>query len=348
MSAPKIRPRGIHQNPRPGTTDFEFGQKQAAQQLIYYHTLCAALQKKFSVSVSKGFAGPDANGRLVGDPGITLGVLAHRPLSDINFSEYTDFALESIREFKLEIRPGGLAPQEDLEIWHDMFKNNFETREGNVLSCTHGSCASEFWPIIHNYHACGDTGDPGWNKLFNRLKSEGYPKSIIPCRYFGAHAGCWDGKCPFLHDKKSAVASREAILKARRKTFDYKHKPTPQQSSARIRLLLNRRAGSSASFEEREVLMTQIHKEVKGDRAYCANPECMNPWTKDQITSPLKNCSRCKFVLYCSSQCQKKDWPRHKAEPCAPIEVLVENDDLWSPIGTRKGTEFFKTNWGGV
>lgn len=54
MSAPKIRPRGIHQNPRPGTTDFEFGQKQAAQQLIYYHTLCAALQKKFSVSVSKG------------------------------------------------------------------------------------------------------------------------------------------------------------------------------------------------------------------------------------------------------------------------------------------------------
>lgn len=146
----------------------------------YIYTYIQSIRK--SILTIPLSAGPDANGRLVGDPGITLGVLARRPLSDINFSEYTDFALESIRKFKLEIRPGGLAPQEDLEIWHNIFKNNFETREGNVLSCTHGSFAREFWPIIYNYHACGDTGDAGWNKLFNRLKSEGYPKSIIPCR----------------------------------------------------------------------------------------------------------------------------------------------------------------------
>ena len=43
-------------------------------------------------------------------------------------------------------------------------------------------------------------------------------------------------------------------------------------------------------------------------------------------------------------ECQKADWPRHKKDPCAPIGDLVENDDLWNPIGTRKGTGyFFKT-----
>lgn len=43
-------------------------------------------------------------------------------------------------------------------------------------------------------------------------------------------------------------------------------------------------------------------------------------------------------------ECQKKDWPRHKQDPCAPIEDIVDNDDLWNPIGTRKGDSwFFKT-----
>ncbi|KIK51422.1 hypothetical protein GYMLUDRAFT_64864 [Collybiopsis luxurians FD-317 M1] len=185
-----------------------------------------------------------------------------------------------------------------------------------------------------------------WDELFNRLKSEGYPKNIIPCRYYGTEAGCWDGACPFLRDQEAASSTREAILKARRKTFDYKHKPTPQQCAARIRLLLNREAGPNASSEVREALMRKIREEVKGDRAYCANPECMEPWKGNQLKSPLQNCSHCKFTMYCSNECQRKDWKRHKGEPCAPIEELIENDDFWNPIGTRKGTEFFKTNWG--
>ena len=43
-------------------------------------------------------------------------------------------------------------------------------------------------------------------------------------------------------------------------------------------------------------------------------------------------------------KCQKEDWPRHKKDPCASIAETVENDDIWNPLGIRKGTAFVKTH----
>eukprot|EP00546_Thalassionema_frauenfeldii_P013307 CAMPEP_0178927822 /NCGR_PEP_ID=MMETSP0786-20121207/19461_1 /TAXON_ID=186022 /ORGANISM="Thalassionema frauenfeldii, Strain CCMP 1798" /LENGTH=473 /DNA_ID=CAMNT_0020603417 /DNA_START=8 /DNA_END=1425 /DNA_ORIENTATION=+ len=41
-------------------------------------------------------------------------------------------------------------------------------------------------------------------------------------------------------------------------------------------------------------------------------------------TENLKACSRCKVVLYCSVECQRKDWPKHK-EQCAKLAAIRKN-----------------------
>lgn len=32
----------------------------------------------------------------------------------------------------------------------------------------------------------------------------------------------------------------------------------------------------------------------------------------DNSTAPLKHCAKCKEVIYCSQDCQRDDWKRHK------------------------------------
>jgi len=45
-------------------------------------------------------------------------------------------------------------------------------------------------------------------------------------------------------------------------------------------------------------------------KATCDNPACKS--LPELSYPPLKDCSRCQSISYCSPQCQKAHWPRHK------------------------------------
>lgn len=63
------------------------------------------------------------------------------------------------------------------------------------------------------------------------------------------------------------------------------------------------------------------------DEPYCAT--C-------KIQTQLKSCQKCRSICYCSSTCQRSDWPRHKLECAALVEIrlsMVEaNFNLNKPI----------------
>lgn len=45
---------------------------------------------------------------------------------------------------------------------------------------------------------------------------------------------------------------------------------------------------------------------------------CKKPEPKVEEGKKLRYCSRCEMVLYCSRECQKTDWKRHKKD-CAKL-----------------------------
>eukprot|EP01113_Clastostelium_recurvatum_P011785 TRINITY_DN16039_c0_g1_i2.p1 TRINITY_DN16039_c0_g1~~TRINITY_DN16039_c0_g1_i2.p1 ORF type:complete len:484 (+),score=114.10 TRINITY_DN16039_c0_g1_i2:80-1531(+) len=56
----------------------------------------------------------------------------------------------------------------------------------------------------------------------------------------------------------------------------------------------------------------------------------------------LNACSRCKLTLYCSRECQKKDWPTHKATCQRSVTLMVrpfyhEASTTWSPADAKRG-----------
>ncbi|GFH55458.1 hypothetical protein CTEN210_11934 [Chaetoceros tenuissimus] len=56
-------------------------------------------------------------------------------------------------------------------------------------------------------------------------------------------------------------------------------------------------------------------------RGACANPDCK---TSECDNENLMRCSRCWQVDYCSKECQRADWKRHKLEECKARERDVE------------------------
>jgi len=90
--------------------------------------------------------------------------------------------------------------------------------------------------------------------------------------------------------------------------------------------------------------MEVLRKKLSTAVAICNG--CAEKWnSKDSADVSLMRCSRCKWTFYCSPVCQRGDWKSHKKD-CVSQEKLVNTDDIWSPLMTRKGTEYIGVDWG--
>lgn len=143
---------------------YDQGQQQAQLALERYHTLCAAVQKRYQQSTVP--------------PDFTKGWLFER--AGLLFSQYRAYSLEPILGVKLHPRPDGTIHPKDLQIYARGFRDDWKCSEGGILYCIGES--REFWNMILNYHSVsGTTGIKAWDKLFGRLKRNNYDKAIIPC-----------------------------------------------------------------------------------------------------------------------------------------------------------------------
>jgi hypothetical protein len=176
---------------------------------------------------------------------------------------------------------------------------DWRMRQGGVLNAV--GEYGDFFNCISNYHKLHSktTRIPQWDTLFEKLRSSGYRKNIIPCMFFGQKDGCMDRNCPFLHDREAFLADRADILEKRRGRFkNYKHQPTTRQHLNRYHSVLDCIAGNDEAV--RAQMNEQVNRDVGQDRAYCANPRCMKPWKKDEDRKLLKACKGCKYTMYCS------------------------------------------------
>lgn len=56
----------------------------------------------------------------------------------------------------------------------------------------------------------------------------------------------------------------------------------------------------------------------------------------DENGGEFKKCGRCRLVSYCSRECQKKDWKRHK-DSCEDYRSIRKTTDPFDPTALEMG-----------
>src|ERR1700722_7642393 len=102
--------------------------------------------------------------------------------------------------------------------------------------------------------------------------------------------------------------------------------------------------------EDKQSQLLQPEDEMSG---FCV-PNCSRCWFCFRSHCRLLRCSRCRIVLYCSKDCQKKDWITHH-KPCnikqsilknryatVRIEDQLDNQFAWDSIFSTVRILFYK------
>jgi hypothetical protein len=161
------------------------GQQQAELSITRYHTLIAALTKKFTYTDAPrnahgGYLNLPNNPEPAGTHIIDASALVPGSRQTIDLSSYQAYKLEPIFNVKLHPREDGTIHPKDLSAYRDVFEDNWKTQEGGILYCLAES--REFWNCLMSYHGpIKSTGIEEWDELFHRLELTGHAKNIIPC-----------------------------------------------------------------------------------------------------------------------------------------------------------------------
>jgi hypothetical protein len=188
---PKLRishdERGVHHTRFVrGSQLYQMGQQQAALSIQRYHTLVAALTKKYTYAdmprnAHGGYLNvPNDVDPTTGAVNIDASALVPGSRQIIDLSSYNAYKLDPITSVKLLPREDGTIHVDDVIEYNQIFKDDWKTQEGGILYCLAES--REFWNCLISYHGpTKSTGIKEWDELFQKLESTGYPKNIIPC-----------------------------------------------------------------------------------------------------------------------------------------------------------------------
>ena len=180
--------RGVQRNPKPGTTAFMQGKKQASLSIQRYHILCAALQKKYEVrNITPDYRKCTVCLDFEHTLRLTVPMLGDPNFSDetpfratIDFGAYKEFNLRPLENIELPVPSEGGTINILAFCMFPQTIQDWRMQEGGVLYAL--GEYGEFFNIMAGYHGhVKSTEIAEWDILFESLRKGGYCKNIIPC-----------------------------------------------------------------------------------------------------------------------------------------------------------------------